>query len=123
MLISAKNHDKSNTLDGVARAPLVQTKDLCKYFDLGGGAMLHAVSTRTHEIGIRIAVGAQPGQVLAMVLREGFVLSALGAGSGALLALAGGRFIASLLYGVQPFDAVLVRFSLLRHNCCSLRAP
>ncbi|MDZ4799808.1 MAG: ABC transporter permease [Bryobacteraceae bacterium] len=84
------------------------------------GAMLHAVSTRTHEIGIRIAVGAQPGQVLAMVLREGFVLSALGAGSGALLALAGGRFIASLLYGVQPFDAPAFGFAVIALLLCGV---
>jgi predicted permease len=68
------------------------------------GIMAFAVSQRTNEIGIRMALGARPEQVLRMVLAEASWMALLGllAGVGAALAL--GRLIASMLYGLEAWD-------------------
>jgi putative ABC transport system permease protein len=66
--------------------------------------MAYSVSTRKHEIGIRMAVGAQPGHVLAMVLRQGLALMGAGAALGLAASLALTRLIASQLWGVAPND-------------------
>jgi putative ABC transport system permease protein len=69
-----------------------------------GGIMALTVSQRVHEIGIRIALGAQPAHVLFMILRQGLALAGLGVaiGLGAALALTG--LIKSLLFEVTPTD-------------------
>jgi putative ABC transport system permease protein len=69
------------------------------------GLLSFAVSQRTSEIGVRVALGARPGNILAMVLREGLGLAALGGLAGALLAYAAGRSMEALLAGVRPGDA------------------
>lgn len=66
--------------------------------------MAYAVSERIHEIGIRMALGAQPGNVLGMVIRKGVVLTALGLVSGLGTALAAARLVASMLVGVSATD-------------------
>jgi predicted permease len=66
--------------------------------------MHYSVAQRTHEIGIRMALGAQPRRVLAMVLRETLMLAAAGVGLGVAGALAATRTISSLLYGITPHD-------------------
>jgi predicted permease len=68
------------------------------------GVTAYMVSARTREIGIRIALGAQPGSVLRMVLRHGLRLTLVGAAIGLVLAAAAGQFIVSLLMGVAPID-------------------
>jgi putative ABC transport system permease protein len=68
------------------------------------GVMSYAVGRRTHEIGVRMALGARPREVLALVLRQGALLVALGLGLGAIAAWGVGRGIAGLLYGVEPGD-------------------
>jgi predicted permease len=68
------------------------------------GIMAYAVSQRTNEIGIRIALGAQPGQVLRMVLREASWMAAIGVAAGVAGALVLGRLIASMLYGLKAWD-------------------
>jgi putative ABC transport system permease protein len=68
------------------------------------GVMAHAVARRTHEIGIRMAIGARAGDVLAMIVRGGVVLAAIGAGLGLAASLALSRVLTSLLYGVSPTD-------------------
>ena len=70
------------------------------------GVMAYSVANRTNEIGIRLALGAQRAQVLAMILREATWISLTGvvAGLGAALMLA--RLIKSMLYGLQPADPV-----------------
>ena len=68
------------------------------------GLMSYSVARRTNEIGIRMALGAQPGRVLGLVMRESMLLVLAGAGLGLAGAFAAGRFVASQLYGVTPLD-------------------
>ena len=68
------------------------------------GVLSHAVTQRTQEIGVRMAIGASPGQVLRQVLGEGLVQVAVGIGVGVALALATSRLLAGLLFGVTAAD-------------------
>jgi putative ABC transport system permease protein len=64
----------------------------------------YAASQRTHEIGIRMALGAEPGDILKMVLRQSIVVVAIGIVAGLAVAFAGTRAIASLLVGISASD-------------------
>lgn len=64
----------------------------------------YAVARRTHEIGIRMALGAQKGQVLMMVVRETMVYVLIGLGVGLLATFAGMHLIAHQLFKIRPFD-------------------
>jgi predicted permease len=68
------------------------------------GLMSYSVSRRTNEIGIRMALGAQRGDVLGQVMRESLVLVAAGIIIGLAAALGTGRFLTSLLFGLEPTD-------------------
>ena len=68
----------------------------------------YAVAERRREMAIRLAVGARPGGVLAMVLREALILSLVGAVAGCVAAVGAGRLIASLLYGTTPSDPLVL---------------
>jgi predicted permease len=68
------------------------------------GAMSYIVTQRTGEIGVRLALGAEPGSVVRMIVRQGGVVALAGVTVGLAAAFAGGRLIESLLYGVSPRD-------------------
>ena len=90
----------------------------------------YAVSQRRPEIGIRMALGAQRGQVVGMIMRSGLQLVALGLVVGFVAAAGAGRLISSLLYDVKPLDlgiyaGVAVVFTAIAALAClipSLRA-
>jgi len=71
------------------------------------GIVSYAVSQRTHEIGIRIAVGARPGQLLLEVLRRGMSLVFMGAAAGVAGALVVTRFLQTMLFGVSSHDPLI----------------
>jgi predicted permease len=68
------------------------------------GLLSFLVLNRTGEIGLRMALGALPGQVLRMILRESLALVGLGVALGLLAAYGGSRFIQSMLFGISPAD-------------------
>jgi putative ABC transport system permease protein len=68
------------------------------------GVMSHLVAQRTREIGIRIALGALPREILGLVLSQGAWLAGLGIGAGVIGAVGATRLLASLLFGVGPTD-------------------
>ncbi|HET7871554.1 MAG TPA: ABC transporter permease [Terriglobales bacterium] len=73
------------------------------------GVVSYAVAQRTHEIGVRITLGASRGKVIGMVLKTGLQLTAAGVAAGVVLALVAARLMSSLssmLYGVKPTDTV-----------------
>ena len=70
------------------------------------GLSAYAVVRRTREIGIRLAVGATPGQILALVLRHGMVLILIGVGIGVGGSLALSKMISGFLYGITATDSV-----------------
>jgi putative ABC transport system permease protein len=72
------------------------------------GVMAHAVSQRTREIGIRMALGADREGVLRMVLRRGLLLALSGVAAGLAITLAATPQIAPLLYRVSPADPVSI---------------
>ena len=69
------------------------------------GVMSYSVTQRTHEIGIRMAIGARPLDVFKMILGHGMKLALIGIGFGLALAFGVTRFMATLLFGVEPTDA------------------
>jgi predicted permease len=68
------------------------------------GTLAFAVTRKTHEIGIRMALGAKPTNVLGMVLRQGITLTLIGAAFGVVATLGATRLISSMIFGVSPYD-------------------
>jgi ABC-type antimicrobial peptide transport system permease subunit len=78
------------------------------------GVISYSVSRRTHEMGIRMALGAKPQSVLRMILKQGATLAVMGAILGLIGSLALMRFLGSQLYDIKPGDpATLVGAALL----------
>src|SRR5215210_5754309 len=71
------------------------------------GVMNYSVTQRTQEIGIRMALGARPGQVQALVLKQGMRLSAIGLALGLAGSFAVTRLMSSLLFGVSTTDPLV----------------
>jgi predicted permease len=70
------------------------------------GVIAYSVSRRTREIGIRVALGARPGTVVSLVLRQGLLVAVAGLAIGALLAVVATRALAGMLYGVSLADPI-----------------
>ena len=70
------------------------------------GVIAYSVSLRTREVGVRMALGARPGDVLRLVLGQGARLALVGVAIGSMLAAVAGRVLESLLYGVSAIDPV-----------------
>ena len=77
------------------------------------GITAYSVARRTSEIGLRMALGANRGDVVALVLRKALLLVALGLAIGVPVALLGGRLMASQLYGVRPYDPISLAAAVL----------
>jgi ABC-type antimicrobial peptide transport system permease subunit len=78
------------------------------------GVLAYMVGQRSREIGLRMALGANPGEILKMIVTRGVVLASIGVTVGVLLSASAASMITSLLYGVRPHDpAVFVAVPLL----------
>jgi putative ABC transport system permease protein len=69
--------------------------------------MSYAVSRRTHEIGIRVSLGASRADIVLLVIRHGMVLALIGLAAGIVGALGLSRLMKSLLYAVKPIDPLI----------------
>src|SRR5262249_39333421 len=70
------------------------------------GVIAYSVSRRTREIGIRMALGANPASVVGLIMRQGLTVAAAGLAAGWLLAVVAARLIAGALYGIGAADPV-----------------
>ncbi|MGA2186693.1 MAG: FtsX-like permease family protein [Bryobacteraceae bacterium] len=86
------------------------------------GVMAYSVTRRTREIGIRIALGAATARIRGMVMREMLLVPGVGIVVGVPASLGLARFVASLLFGVKPFDATVVAGAVLALSAAALLA-
>ena len=116
--------DSVKTLDALLDGNLRQERMIAQLSTVFGGLALllaciglysvlsYAVARRTNEIGIRMALGAERGMVIRMVLRETAVLIAIGVAAGVPASLACARFIESKLFGLKPADPLTLAAAL-----------
>jgi predicted permease len=86
------------------------------------GVMSYIVTRRSNEIGIRLALGAEPRRVLTMILREAGTLLTLGLIAGGILSIFAARATESLLFGIKPSDPVTVALAIVTLACVGLFA-
>ena len=72
------------------------------------GSLAYAVAQRSHEIGLRLALGAQPSSIARRVVRDGVAIAVAGLIPGLLVSIAAGRYLSSLLFGVSPSDPATI---------------
>lgn len=75
------------------------------------GVLSYAVVQRRHEIGIRVALGSDPGRIQALFVRQGLVLACIGVAIGLVCAAGFSELIRSLLFGVSPLDPITFSIS------------
>jgi putative ABC transport system permease protein len=80
------------------------------------------VARRTREIGIRMALGAQRGDVLALVMKQAALQTALGITAGVMLALLAGEALSKMLFRVNPFDPLALAAAALLLSAAALLA-
>jgi predicted permease len=76
------------------------------------GLLAYVVTERTREMGVRMALGATAGDILRLIVRNGFVLGGAGVAIGLLLAIQTTRFLGSLLFEVKPLEPALLAFAV-----------
>jgi predicted permease len=86
------------------------------------GVMAYSVASRTREIGVRIALGATPAQIVAQVVRRGLLLTVTGLALGLVGALAQGRLLEAILYGLAPTDWLTLTVSIVAFALVALSA-
>jgi ABC-type antimicrobial peptide transport system permease subunit len=86
------------------------------------GVIAYMVARRRNEIGLRIALGADSGRVIRMVMREAGVMLAVGLIAGAVLAVWAGQAAATLLYGLKPQDPITMLASMALLTAVALAA-
>ena len=86
------------------------------------GVLAFVVTRRTREIGIRVALGAEQGNVIRLVLREMLLVFVFGVAAGVAVAIASGRYIESQLFGVKAGDPALFAVSVAALLTASLAA-
>lgn len=86
------------------------------------GVMSYAVTQRRQELGIRVALGAQPGNILTLVLRRGMKLTLIGMALGLIGAVASTRLLRDMLFGIKPFDPLTFGAMTLLLMCISFVA-
>jgi predicted permease len=86
------------------------------------GVMAYAVSRRTQEIGIRMAIGAAPMQIVRLLFSRAGVSLGIGLAAGIAMALAGGRFFSQVLYGVRANDPLTFMLAILMMTMIAMAA-
>jgi putative ABC transport system permease protein len=86
------------------------------------GVISYMVARRTNEIGIRMALGANGGGIVRLILREAILLLAIGLAVGAALALAAARTAKSMLFGLKPYDPATLAFAIVTLAVVALAA-
>ena len=86
------------------------------------GITAYGLARRTHELGLRMALGARRGHILWLVLRETLQILVLGSAAGVAGALASTQFVSSLLYGVKPTDPFAFLGAIVLLNAAALAA-
>ena len=86
------------------------------------GVTAYNAGSRTNEIGVRMALGADRSDVFALVLRGALALISFGLLLGIPLTLAAGRFLGNQLYGINPYDPLIIAVAILVLGCSALTA-
>jgi len=86
------------------------------------GVLSYAITQRTREMGLRVALGAQPGSIVRLVLADGAILTTWGVAAGVAGAAICARFLSSLLFGVRPLDPLVYLVGIVLLTAVSLLA-